>query len=97
MSSESHSATSSPTEDDDTSVISDVKDETPANSTTYDESPTFERSSPFAKFLLVDDNHINLKVLCTYMKKLGVEYDVAMNGKEAVELFVYPTVRTPAF
>jgi DNA-binding response OmpR family regulator len=40
-----------------------------------------------SKFLLVDDNHINLKVLSTYMKKLHIEYDTAKNGKEAVDLF----------
>ena len=90
MSSYSHSATSSPTDDDDTSIFSDVKDETLENSTTPDESPTFERPNPFAKFLLVDDNHINLKVLSTYVKKLGLEYDIAMNGKEAVDLFCLP-------
>lgn len=89
VSSYSQSATSTPI-DDDTSVFSDVKDETLANSTSPDESPTFERPNPFAKFLLVDDNHINLKVLSTYMKKLGLEYDTAMNGKEAVDLFCLP-------
>ncbi|KAG6029564.1 hypothetical protein E4U41_000315 [Claviceps citrina] len=49
------------------------------------ESPSAEL--PATKFLLVDDNHINLKVLSTYMQKLGLEYDTAVNGKEAVDLF----------
>jgi CheY-like chemotaxis protein len=89
-SSYSYNAPSSTTDDDTTSVFSDVKDETLVNHTTPDESPPFERPDPFAKFLLVDDNHINLKVLATYMKKLGVEYDTAMNGKEAVDLFCSP-------
>ncbi|OBT97047.1 hypothetical protein VE01_04817 [Pseudogymnoascus verrucosus] len=87
VSSYSHSASSSPTDYDDTSVFSDVKDETSVNSTTPDEPSTSEPPDPFTKFLLVDDNHINLKVLSTYLKKLGVEYDLAMNGKEAVDLF----------
>lgn len=30
------------------------------------------------------------KVLSTYMEKLGLEYDTAMNGKEAVDLFCLP-------
>jgi CheY-like chemotaxis protein len=90
VSSYSQSATSTPTDDDDTSVFSDVKDETPADWTSPDESPASERPNPFAKFLLVDDNHINLKVLSTYMKKLGLEYDTAMNGKEAFDLFCLP-------
>ncbi|OBT78308.1 hypothetical protein VF21_03024 [Pseudogymnoascus sp. 05NY08] len=89
VSSYSHSATSNPTDDDDTSIFSDVRDETLENSTP-NESPTFERPNPFAKFLLVDDNHINLKVLSTYVKKLGLEYDIAMNGKEALDLFCLP-------
>jgi CheY-like chemotaxis protein len=87
VSSYSHSASSSPTDYDDTSVFSDVKDETSVNSTTPDEPSTSEPPDTFTKFLLVDDNHINLKVLSTYLKKLGVEYDLAMNGKEAVDLF----------
>jgi CheY-like chemotaxis protein len=67
-----------------------VKDETSANLTTPDVSRTSESPDPFSKFLLVDDNHINLKVLSTYMKKLGLQYDTAMNGKEAVDLFCLP-------
>lgn len=38
-------------------------------------------------FLLVDDNHINLKILCSYMKKLGQAYQTATNGQEAVDAF----------
>lgn len=90
MSSYPHSATSGPTDDDATSVFSNVKDETSTNLTTPNVSPTSESPDPFSKFLLVDDNHINLKVLSTYMKKLGLHYDIAMNGKEAVDLFCLP-------
>ncbi|KAM0491823.1 hypothetical protein ACHAP8_010327 [Fusarium lateritium] len=39
------------------------------------------------KVLLVEDNHINLKILAAYMKKLKLEYDTAVNGKEAVEKY----------
>lgn len=35
------------------------------------------------KILLVDDNHINLKVLSAYMSKLGRSYEAVLNGKEA--------------
>ncbi|KFY46560.1 hypothetical protein V494_00436 [Pseudogymnoascus sp. VKM F-4513 (FW-928)] len=90
VSSYSQSATSTPTDGDDTSVFSDVKDETSANWTSPDESPASGHLNPFPKFLLVDDNHINVKVLSTYMKKLGLEHDTAMNGKEAVDLFCLP-------
>ncbi len=38
-------------------------------------------------FLLVDDNPINLKILSSYMKKIGRPYATAINGLEAVEAF----------
>ena len=38
-------------------------------------------------FLLVDDNHINLKILSTYMKKIGRPYATATNGLEAIQAF----------
>lgn len=38
-------------------------------------------------FLLVDDNPINLSVLCAYMKKLESKYATAADGLEAVEKF----------
>lgn len=37
--------------------------------------------------LLVDDNDINLKIISTYMKKLGQNYSTAVNGKEAVDKY----------
>lgn len=39
-------------------------------------------------FLLVDDNHINIKVLSTYVGKLGRECDIASNGQEALDAYV---------
>ncbi|KAJ4004672.1 hypothetical protein NW752_009664 [Fusarium irregulare] len=43
--------------------------------------------SPEARFLLVEDNAINMKILQTYMKKLGLVYDTASNGQKAVESY----------
>jgi CheY-like chemotaxis protein len=43
---------------------------------------------PRSQFLLVDDNHINLKLLSAYMKKMGLKYQLATNGKEALDTFV---------
>ncbi|KAJ4385396.1 hypothetical protein N0V93_009824 [Gnomoniopsis smithogilvyi] len=40
------------------------------------------------EFLLVDDNPINLKILSSYMKKLGYKYITASNGQEAVDMFL---------
>jgi CheY-like chemotaxis protein len=35
---------------------------------------------------VVEDNKINIKVLTKRLDKLGVSYDVAMNGQEALDL-----------
>lgn len=40
-----------------------------------------------AEFLLVDDNPVNLRILCAFMKKLGREYGTATNGEDAVANF----------
>lgn len=44
-------------------------------------------SSSRDRFLLVDDNPINLKILSSCMKKIGHPHDAVCNGKEAVEAF----------
>ncbi|KAI9900920.1 hypothetical protein N3K66_005182 [Trichothecium roseum] len=49
---------------------------------------------PGSRYLLVDDNAINLKILVSYMKKLRREFDTAKNGQEAVDLY---TSRPKAF
>ncbi len=57
------------------------------------EEPTPSTSGPASapatarKVLLVDDNHINLKVLAAYMSKLRCAYEAVTNGKEAVEAY----------
>lgn len=40
-----------------------------------------------SNILLVDDNHINLKVLSAYMTKLGRSHKVVVNGKEALDKY----------
>ncbi|KAI6778373.1 uncharacterized protein J7T54_000491 [Emericellopsis cladophorae] len=40
------------------------------------------------KYLLVDDNPINLKVLSALMRKLGQAHELASNGQEAVEAYM---------
>ncbi|KAI0441848.1 hypothetical protein F4803DRAFT_576077 [Xylaria telfairii] len=39
------------------------------------------------QFLLVEDNAINMKILCAYMKKLGRSYATAEDGQVAVDKF----------
>lgn len=35
----------------------------------------------------MDDNNINLKILAAFMAKLGRAYEMAVNGKEAVDAY----------
>ncbi|KAI0505525.1 hypothetical protein F5B22DRAFT_523468 [Xylaria bambusicola] len=53
----------------------------------YAESAALERYEP-QKFLLVEDNAINMRILCAYMKKLGRSYVTAQDGQYAVEKYV---------
>ncbi|KAI8181232.1 hypothetical protein K4K54_006804 [Colletotrichum sp. SAR 10_86] len=39
------------------------------------------------RFILVDDNPLNLKILASYMKKLGHLFESATDGSQAVECF----------
>ncbi|KAI4953603.1 hypothetical protein J4E91_002451 [Alternaria rosae] len=41
----------------------------------------------FRRLLLVDDNPINLKMLCAFAKRIGVPYSSATDGAEAVRLY----------
>ncbi|KAG5982825.1 hypothetical protein E4U55_001278 [Claviceps digitariae] len=50
-------------------------------------SPLLLSPPPRNRFLLVDDNPINLKILSSCMKKMGHLHDAVCNGKEAVEAF----------
>ncbi|KAH6686966.1 hsp90-like protein [Plectosphaerella plurivora] len=48
--------------------------------------PSSEQAPPkTATFLLVDDNPVNLKMISHHMKKLGHEFDTAMDGKQAYD------------
>ncbi|KAK7956137.1 uncharacterized protein PG986_005359 [Apiospora aurea] len=44
-----------------------------------------DEAEPPPKFLLVDDNPINLKILAAYMKKLNLSFALANDGQEAVD------------
>ncbi|KAF5984735.1 beta transducin-like protein [Fusarium bulbicola] len=40
-----------------------------------------------AKYLLVDDNKVNMKVMKHHFDRLGLKYNIAWNGQEAVDLY----------
>ncbi|EFQ26875.1 hsp90-like protein [Colletotrichum graminicola] len=60
--------------------------QTPASDSKSGERSRKDRKSRL-KFLLVDDNALNLKILASYMKKLGHEFQNAMDGQEALDIF----------
>ncbi|OLN83316.1 Histidine kinase 5-like protein 1 [Colletotrichum chlorophyti] len=51
------------------------------------DSSSVTSSSKKTRFLLVDDNSLNLKILASYMKKLGHKFETAMDGQEALKVF----------
>ncbi|KAI9035886.1 uncharacterized protein KD926_002640 [Aspergillus affinis] len=46
-----------------------------------------ESSREHTRVLLVDDNDINLKIMSTFMRKIGCHYDTASNGLIALEKY----------
>ncbi|KAG0302811.1 ssk1 response regulator receiver [Dissophora globulifera] len=44
-----------------------------------------ERVSPLVNVLIVEDNDINQKILVKFMRKCKIRYDLACNGREAVD------------
>lgn len=44
-----------------------------------------QKSTAQHKILIVDDNAVNLKMICKIVEKAGFDFDKATNGKEAVE------------
>ncbi|KEY64631.1 hypothetical protein S7711_02835 [Stachybotrys chartarum IBT 7711] len=62
----------------------------PTSCTTQSRPDTTAPASarPCTKYLLVDDNKINLKILVAFMKKSKREWTTAENGLEAVEAYL---------
>ncbi|MGR5176344.1 response regulator [Vibrio mediterranei] len=50
-------------------------------------SRSVDASSQKLRVLLVEDNPVNQKVASLYLKKIGCEFDIVQNGKEALEWF----------
>ncbi|KAK2605983.1 hypothetical protein QQS21_003609 [Conoideocrella luteorostrata] len=63
---------------------------TPSLPATPDPDPVNTKQDPYSegrRFLLVDDNPINIKILSSCMDKMGLPHDTARDGKEAVDMF----------
>ncbi|KAF7542441.1 hypothetical protein G7Z17_g11567 [Cylindrodendrum hubeiense] len=75
------------------SLSSRSRDKWPPTPIATDESqsefkkPRLSASITTTEYLLVDDNPINLKILSSYLKKLGQVYRTATNGEEAVAAY----------
>lgn len=54
---------------------------------TTETSSSSSTVSRFKRFLLVDDNPINLKVLAAFAKRIGCPFSTASDGAEAVRLY----------
>ncbi|CAI7598092.1 unnamed protein product [Penicillium pancosmium] len=50
-------------------------------------APQQECSREIISVLIVDDNDINLKIMSTFMRKIGFQYDTASNGLIALEKY----------
>ncbi|KAJ5672088.1 hypothetical protein N7507_001215, partial [Penicillium longicatenatum] len=49
--------------------------------------PLIEDQSKSLKVLIVDDNSINLKIMSTFIRKIGCRYETALNGLIALEKY----------
>lgn len=71
-----------------TSRISEYHSEESLTALSVEDTPLkSEQHEADNKILIVDDNHINLKILAAYMAKLGRAYEAASNGREALEAY----------
>lgn len=69
-------------------ISTSTQAETPPKSPEESLARRDKPEAPQIKFLLVDDNYINLRVLSTYMKKRNIGFQEAKNGQEAVDYFL---------
>ena len=53
--------------------------------------------NPNFKFLLVDDIESNISILKSYCKRQKIQYDIAHNGVEAIELFKQSKVKSSSY
>lgn len=56
--------------------------------TSSTEAPETTNSSvEDAKYLLVDDNKVNIRLMSNTFNKLGLKYQIAWNGQEALDMY----------
>ncbi|KAF9944834.1 ssk1 response regulator receiver [Mortierella alpina] len=67
------------------SVGRKVKEASKTSSPSTVKSGVVERVSPLVNVLIVEDNPINQMILIKFMRQRKIKYDLACNGKEAVD------------
>jgi signal transduction histidine kinase/DNA-binding NarL/FixJ family response regulator len=84
---------SSPTKEYSEVSLKDQPQQSQQQNTNHTQNPTqkaeqdIQADSSGLTVLLVDDNDLNLQLLCAFTKKCGRNYVTAKNGAEAVELY----------
>jgi osomolarity two-component system response regulator SSK1 len=69
-----------------TSSSSSLHARTPSRNTRLGEgSSTMAKVLPSISVLIVEDNLVNLRILSAHLRRHGIHYDTAKNGKEAIE------------
>ncbi|KAM0256653.1 hypothetical protein ACHAPA_012080 [Fusarium lateritium] len=59
----------------------------PQTSPSTEAPETANSSVDDAKYLLVDDNKVNIKLMSNTFNKLGLKYQIAWNGEEALDMY----------
>ncbi len=66
-------------------LLDDKADTVAKGAALAEQSSEFIQEEPIAaKVLLVEDNHINLNVAVSLMKSLGLDYEIATNGRDGL-------------
>ncbi|KAH6960402.1 CheY-like superfamily [Fusarium avenaceum] len=59
----------------------------PQTTSSTEASGTENSSVEDAKYLLVDDNKVNIRLMTNNFNKLGLKYQIAWNGQEALDMY----------
>ncbi|KAJ5999913.1 hypothetical protein N7481_000322 [Penicillium waksmanii] len=72
----------------DCSITGNNSTQSPPLDTLKSFAPPIECSQESIRVLVVDDNDINLKIMSTFIRKIGFHYDTASNGLIALEKYM---------
>ncbi|KAK6425947.1 hypothetical protein LTR95_016181 [Oleoguttula sp. CCFEE 5521] len=64
-----------------------TRDQLDTNGVNHDEVTNIASPHRSLSLLLVDDNHVNLRLLAVFAQKAGYRYEMAKDGQEAVDIY----------